>query len=368
MNKTITALTVMMSSFAANASVLPETPVPFKSGTGAIDNNTVYIGLGSAGSAWYKLDTQAKDKKWTTLAEFPGGSRDQATSVFIDGNLYVFGGVGKNNEGLTQVFNDVHKYNPKNNTWVKLMSHAPMGMAGHVTFVHNGKAYITGGVNQNIFNGYFEDLNQAGKDSKTTDKINANYFNKKSEDYFFNKFLLSFDPATQQWRYAGESPWYGTAGAAAVSSGDKTWLINGEVKPGLRTDSVFELDFTNTGVNWSKLPSVLSPDGVAGSFAGISHDALIFAGGAGFEGSRKNYQNGKNYAHEGLKKSYSADIYLWYNGKWGKSGELPQGRAYGVSLAWNDSLLIIGGETTGGKAVADSVLISVMGNKVTVQN
>lgn len=64
---------------------------------------------------------------------------------------------------------------------------------------------------------------------------------------------------------------------------------------------MFELDFTNTGVNWSKLPSVSSPDGVAGSFAGISHDALIFAGGAGFEGSRKNYQNGKNYAHEGLK-------------------------------------------------------------------
>ncbi|EHU9079568.1 N-acetylneuraminate epimerase, partial [Escherichia coli] len=165
MNKTITALAIMMASFAANASVLPETPVPFKSGTGAIDNNTVYIGLGSAGTAWYKLDTQAKDKKWTALAAFPGGPRDQATSAFIDGNLYVFGGIGKNSEGLTQVFNDVHKYNPKTNSWVKLMSHAPMGMAGHVTFVHNGKAYVTGGVNQNIFNGYFEDLNEAGKDS-----------------------------------------------------------------------------------------------------------------------------------------------------------------------------------------------------------
>ncbi|EPH3909164.1 N-acetylneuraminate epimerase, partial [Escherichia coli] len=55
MNKTITALTIIMASFAANASVLPETPVPFKSGTGAIDNDTVYIGLGSAGTAWYKL-------------------------------------------------------------------------------------------------------------------------------------------------------------------------------------------------------------------------------------------------------------------------------------------------------------------------
>ncbi|MBB6979816.1 hypothetical protein HEO54_022450, partial [Escherichia coli] len=51
MNKTITALTIIMASFAANASVLPETPVPFKSGTGAIDNDTVYIGLGSAGTA-----------------------------------------------------------------------------------------------------------------------------------------------------------------------------------------------------------------------------------------------------------------------------------------------------------------------------
>ncbi|EFA4587459.1 N-acetylneuraminic acid mutarotase, partial [Escherichia coli] len=28
MNKTITALTIIMASFAANASVLPETPVP----------------------------------------------------------------------------------------------------------------------------------------------------------------------------------------------------------------------------------------------------------------------------------------------------------------------------------------------------
>ena len=69
------------------------------------------------------------------------------------------------------------------------MSHAPMGMAGNVTFVHNGKAYVTGGVSQNIFNGYFEDLNEAGKDSAAIDKINAHYFDKKAEDYFFRSFL-----------------------------------------------------------------------------------------------------------------------------------------------------------------------------------
>ena len=61
------------------------------------------------------------------------------------------------------------------------MSHAPMGMAGNVTFVHNGKAYVTGGVNQNIFNSYFEDLNDAGEYLAAIDKINAYYFDKKAE-------------------------------------------------------------------------------------------------------------------------------------------------------------------------------------------
>lgn len=100
-----------------------------------------------------------------------------------------------------------------------------------------------------------------------------------------------------RWRIS----WYGTAGAAVVNKGDKTWLINGEAKPGLRTDAVFELDFTGNNLKWNKLAPVASPDGVAGGFAGMSNDSLIFAGGAGFKGSRENYQNGKNYAHEGLK-------------------------------------------------------------------
>lgn len=78
-----------------------------------------------------------------------------------------------------------------------------------------------------------------------------------------------------RWRIS----WYGTAGAAVVNKGDKTWLINGEAKPGLRTDAVFELDFTGDNLKWNKLAPVASPDGVAGGFAGISNDSLIFAGG-----------------------------------------------------------------------------------------
>ncbi|EGM8926003.1 galactose oxidase [Escherichia coli] len=68
MNKAITVLAIMMASFSVNAYVLPETPLPFKSGTGAIDNDTVYISLGSAGTAWYKLEKQTKDKKMDSVS------------------------------------------------------------------------------------------------------------------------------------------------------------------------------------------------------------------------------------------------------------------------------------------------------------
>lgn len=358
MKKVLTASVLAMTSLVADAAVLPEIPVPFKSGTGVIDKNTVYIGLGSAGTAWYKLDIQSENKNWMALAEFPGGAREQATSAFINGNIYVFGGVGKNKQGLTQVFNDVHMYKPEANTWVKLMSHAPLGMAGNVTFVQNNKVFITGGVNQNIFNGYFEDLNDAQGNKDIIAQINHNYFGKKAEDYLFSKTLLSFDPSSQQWSFSGESPWLGTAGATAVNDGKKTYLINGEVKPGLRTDSVFEIDFSDRNIKWHKLPPVSSPDGVAGGFAGMSNGSLIFAGGAGFKGSRKAYDSGRNYAHEGLTKFYSTDIYVLHEGEWHKSGELTEGRAYGVSLPWNNGFLIIGGETSGGKAVTDSLWIT----------
>lgn len=87
-------------------------------------------------------------------------------------------------------------------------------------------------------------------------------------------------------------------------------------------DVVFEFDFIGNNLKWNKFVFVLLLDGVVGGFAGISNDFFIFVGGVGFKGLRENYQNGKNYVYEGLKKLYSIDIYFWYNGKWDKSGEL----------------------------------------------
>ncbi|HFW4266862.1 TPA: N-acetylneuraminic acid mutarotase, partial [Salmonella enterica subsp. diarizonae serovar 61:r:-] len=142
------------------------------------------------------------------------------------------------------------------------------------------------------------------------DGINKNYFGKSAGDYLYSNTILTFDPDSSQWHYYGMLPFHGTAGATPVVNGDSIILINGEVKPGLRTDEVIAGQFKNKGLVWKKLSPVSSPDGVAGGFGGMSHGDIIFAGGAYFPGARKNYSQGKFYAHQGLKKTYSDKVYL----------------------------------------------------------
>ena len=45
----------------------------------------------------------------------------------VDGKLYVFGGLQKKNEkGELQLVNDAYRYNPSDNTWMKLPTRSPV--------------------------------------------------------------------------------------------------------------------------------------------------------------------------------------------------------------------------------------------------
>ncbi|MEX6212696.1 N-acetylneuraminic acid mutarotase [Providencia hangzhouensis] len=63
------------------AEKLPALPVTLKNGTGVINQNIIYIGLGSTGNSWYKLDLNENKKKWEKIADFPGTPRDQAIAI-----------------------------------------------------------------------------------------------------------------------------------------------------------------------------------------------------------------------------------------------------------------------------------------------
>ena len=367
-----------MATTSAFAAALPDVPVPFKSGAGAMNDGVIYIGLGTAGQDWYKLDTKAESPKWEAIAKFPEAARDQAQAVALNNKIYVFGGVGKINSDILSVSNEVFEYDPATDTWTKLLTRSPIGLTGHTVVSADGKnAIVIGSVNKEIFDGFFKDLDYAAKagDKDLSAKINADYISKPVKDYFFNKAVLQYDPQTNLWSNLGDLPYFGTAGSAvAVDPQDQSvFVVNGERKPGLRTSTTVEFTVENGAAKFVQTPDLIPAkgekvqEGVAGAFSGYSNGTLVVIGGANFPGSTVAYAKGKNFAHEGCTKTWRDEIFTYANSAWTHAGDLATPLAYGVSIQNGDELILVGGETTGGKATTDVITVSVQDGKVVTE-
>ncbi|OOF51330.1 N-acetylneuraminate epimerase [Rodentibacter trehalosifermentans] len=359
-------------TFSANAQIYPDLPVGIKSGAGALIGDTVYVGLGSGGDKFYALNLKDSAAQWQEIATFPGGERNQPVAAAVAGKLYVFGGLQKNEKGELQLVNDAYQYNPTDNTWTKLPTRSPRGLVGASGASHGDKIYIVGGSNLALFNGFFQDMVAAGEDKMKKEALTTAYFNQRPEDYFFTTELLSYTPSTNQWRNEGRLPFSGRAGAALTIQGNALMVVNGEIKPGLRTAETHQGQFTNQGVQWKNLPDLPAPegqsqDGLAGAMAGYSHGHYLVTGGANFPGSVKQFKSGMLHAHKGLNKAWHKEIYTLNNGKWRIIGELPMNIGYGLSVSYNNKVLLIGGETDGGKALTSVKALSYDGKKLTVE-
>lgn len=371
------ALTAFASS-AALAASLPDVPVPFKSGAGAINDGVIYVGLGTAGQDWYKLDTKSAQPQWQKIAAFPAPARDQAQAVALNGKIYVFGGCGKIDSDITSVSNEVFEYDPATDTWTKLLTRSPIGLTGHTVVTADGKnALVIGSVNKEIFDGYFSDVDYANKagDKALLDKINADYNGKLVKDYFFNKAILQYDPQNNLWITVGNLPYFGTAGSAvAVDPADHSvFVVNGERKPGLRTATTVKFTVEDDYAKLQNTPDLIPAqgdqvqEGVAGAFSGYSNGTMVVIGGANFPGSTANYNKGQNFAHNGCTKTWRDEIYTYANGAWSHAGDLKTPLAYGVSIQNGDELILVGGETSGGKATTDVQTVKVQDGKVVVE-
>ncbi len=371
------ALTAFASS-AALAASLPDVPVPFKSGAGAINDGVIYVGLGTAGQDWYKLDTKSAQPQWQKIAAFPAPARDQAQAVALNGKIYVFGGCGKIDSDITSVSNEVFEYDPATDTWTKLLTRSPIGLTGHTVVTADGKnALVIGSVNKEIFDGYFSDVDYANKvgDKDLLAKINADYNGKLVKDYFFNKAILQYDPQNNLWTTVGNLPYFGTAGSAvAVDPADHgVFVVNGERKPGLRTATTVKFTVEDDYAKLQNTPDLIPAqgdkvqEGVAGAFSGYSNGTLVVIGGANFPGSTANYNKGQNFAHNGCTKTWRDEIYTYANGAWSYAGDLATPLAYGVSIQNGDELILVGGETSGGKATTDVQTVKVQDGKVVVE-
>lgn len=93
---------------------------------------------------------------------------------------------------------------------------------------------------------------------------------------------------------------------------------------------------------WVDLPSIPDDVGFAGSFAGISNNTLIVAGGANFPDGGAPWT--------GSKKVWHGHVFALESDKkeWRKVGKLPRALGYGVSVSTDNEMIIIGGSNEDG--------------------
>jgi N-acetylneuraminic acid mutarotase len=121
-----------------------------------------------------------------------------------------------------------------------------------------------------------------------------------------------------------------------------------------------QLVYAQSTVTIRNLAPIPDGDGFAGSLAGVSHGALLVAGGS-------NFPDGGRPWNGGTKKWYDQIFVLEKpSGKWKMAGNLPRPLGYAVSVTWRDAVVCVGGSNADGH-VADSFLMRWHRKKITFE-
>ena len=103
------------------------------------------------------------------------------------------------------------------------------------------------------------------------------------------------------------------------------------------TISIFTMAQQQSFFSWSQFTPIPDSVGFAGSYAGVTHNALLVAGGANFPDGIGPW--GKT------QKTWYDHVFILESphGQWKHAGKLPRPMGYGVSLTWGNSVICIGG-------------------------
>ncbi|MGL5683869.1 MAG: cyclically-permuted mutarotase family protein [Marinifilaceae bacterium] len=237
---------------------LPQMPVTMDNHSAAIHNNVLYAGGGNidgkAQNRVFCLDL-TNGQEWQEIPSFPGYGRIQPQLIGMDGMLVLLGGFYSSAQSGAVLSPQVLSYSIEQQTWdtlatlpLSVFDNKPLAMVGGFHVIESANSFIIGGgVNRTRFEQALNNdllLNVAKLDGNqtVTDSIlveKKTYMLHQPAWYEFNTQLFRFDMNTKQWTQLANVPQLGRAGAgAALLNKNTLYIVDGELKPGIRTDEV----------------------------------------------------------------------------------------------------------------------------------
>lgn len=248
--------------------VLPALPLAMDNLAAAVIGRVVYaVGGnldGKTSKAFYSLDLNNREEGWVKLPAYPGSQRVQPVLAAQENGtetlLYLAGGFQPmEGDQMVEVPTNVLVYSPTMKEW-KEESLLPSLSDGRPRTLTGGCAVplgehriaFVGGVNYDCFSAAIDrprqlEVARANDDQAMIKSLEAaarSYMFHPVEWYNFNKELLVYNCLSRQWEVLGSHEPLARAGAGAVAYKDQLILINGELKPGVRTPAVNSLSLS----------------------------------------------------------------------------------------------------------------------------
>lgn len=252
----------------ADTDTLPALPVTLDNASGAILDSVIYIfggnQQGQPSHDMYSLDLREPDG-WVKKPFTPSRSLVQPVMVAQNGALFVFGGYdipmeikkAQNTADTTlpaEVSQAVWRYSPKNEKWEnisKFPSDSSLSsLSGGVGVAIADSLILTlGGVNQEIFedaldrNYYLSKVTETDRDTLTERMLSEakTYLFHPVGWYKFTPDLYIYNVTDNTWKTIGEDTRAELAGASITYNDKEIYIINGEIKPGVRTPKIWKI-------------------------------------------------------------------------------------------------------------------------------
>lgn len=237
-------LKVTLDGTKIKTEIVGKLPLAFQNGVAQYRDGKIYYGVGKIENEEGKLknsnkffEYDLKSKKIKELKPFPGEGRQQTVGQILGDKFYVFSG------GSNVSYVDGYAYDFANNKWEKAADVVVNGekillLGANSVKLDENNMLVIGGFNYELWNDANHYLSTLKDEELKTYK--TEYFGAEPDSYGWNRKELIYNSKTNSWSEIGEVPFNAPCGEALILIQDDIYSINGEIKPGVRTDRMYK--------------------------------------------------------------------------------------------------------------------------------
>lgn len=213
----------------------------------ASENDTVYVLGGMRAVSGNKAESSAKAYKgvvkgekiiWRALPDLPQPSV-QGIAAVHKSVLYYWEGwnpdTGKTSSRGWKLIGNEWKSIAEIPVKRKSGLSPGTGVGASCIVLREGKVIVIGGVDPEVFE----------KGLEAQKKGEKSFLNMPPAHYGFCPYLRVYDISTDSWSDAGLSGKLSLAGASVIVDNDNLYVLNGEIKPGVRTSESYKIDLAS---------------------------------------------------------------------------------------------------------------------------